>query len=206
MSRVPGASAPALAGLLVALVALFGAVPATAQGGTAADGSPGTEAARQYFTDTVLLNQDGEPMEFYSDVMAGKSVIINTLFTTCTGVCPMMGKTLARVQEHLGDRVGDDVVLVSISVDPVTDTPRRMKALAESFGARDGWYFLTGEPADVELVLSKLGQAVADKEAHSNVLLIGNDRTGLWKKAMGLAPVADLLPIVDSVVDDRGES
>ena len=101
-------------------------------------------AAAKYFTDVTLINQDGQPMRFYSDVLKGKVVVVNAFFTTCTSVCPPMNRNFEKIQNALGDRLGKDVFLVSISVDPTTDTPPRMKEYAQKFHARPGWLFLTG--------------------------------------------------------------
>jgi protein SCO1/2 len=162
------------------------------------------DAARNYFTDVQLVNQNGDTMRLYSDLIAGKIVIINSFFTSCTGSCPMMANAFGEIQKHLGDRLGKDVFLISISVDPVTDTPQKLKAYAARFHARPGWYFLTGTKANVDFALHKLGQYVDDKNDHFNVFILGNQRTGLWKKAFGLAKWGDLIPIVDSVVNDKG--
>src|SRR6185436_4415743 len=82
--------------------------------------------AEKYFSDVELINQDGQKMRFYSDVLKDKVVVINTFFTTCTGVCPPINRNLEKVQEALGDRLGKDAFLVSMSVDPETDTPARL--------------------------------------------------------------------------------
>jgi protein SCO1/2 len=149
-------------------------------------------------------SQDGRDMRFYSDLLQGKVVVISTMFATCTGACPVMGRTLAKVQTWLGERLGRDVHLISITVDPENDTPERLKALGETFGARPGWYFLTGEKANVEFALYKLGQRVENKEGHQSILLIGNEPTGLWKKAFGLSQAEAIIQIVDSVLNDQG--
>jgi cytochrome oxidase Cu insertion factor (SCO1/SenC/PrrC family) len=161
-------------------------------------------SAAEYFTNTLLLDQDGQEVQFYSDMLQGKIVVIDTIFTTCTGICPVMSQTFAKVQEHVGDRLGKDVHLISISVDPQTDTPARLKEFGARFGAKPGWHFLTGKKENVDFILYKLGQFSEDKESHKNIVLIGNEPTGLWKKAFGLAPPADLIKIVDSVVSDEG--
>jgi cytochrome oxidase Cu insertion factor (SCO1/SenC/PrrC family) len=160
--------------------------------------------AQAYFGDVPLVNQNGETMRFYTDLIRGRTVVIDVMFTGCTGACPVMSQTFAKVQDWLGDRLGKDVYLISISVDPVNDTPEKLKEYAAGFHAKPGWYFLTGKPDDVRAALGKLGQAVESPEAHQSVFLIGNDRTGLWKKALGLAAPEEILPIVDSVVNDRG--
>ncbi len=190
----------ALAALL--LLGLAGA-PAGAQ----ADGTPeapSVDPALHYFTDVELINQHGEPMRLYSDLLQGKVVLINTVFTACTGMCPMLSSTIEKIQAHVGDRVGDDVHLISISVDPENDTPEKLAELAERFHAERGWYFLTGEPRNVEIALRKLGQFTADPEAHQGILILGNEPTGLWKKAFGLAGAEAIIEVFDSVLHDEG--
>lgn len=170
------------------------------------DAEPVNEGAESYFTNVELVNQNGETMRLYRDLLHGKVVVINTLFTECTGICPVMTKTFQKIQEHVGDRLGKDVHLISISVDPENDTPEKLEAFAQKFDARPGWYFLTGSKENVDFALHKLGGYVEDRETHNNVFLVGNVTTGLWKKALGLAPARDLLPIVDSVLHDSGET
>lgn len=188
-----------LALLLVAGLAL---APATAwpQGTPAPAESP----AAHYFGEIPLVNQDGQTMRLYSDVLKGRVVVINAMFTQCTGACPLMSDNVAKIQDWLGDRLGKDIILVSISVDPANDTPAKLKEYAARFKARPGWYFLTGSKENVDAALTKLGQAVEAREAHTNLFLVGNDKTGLWKKAFGLAPAKDLIPVVESVLNDKG--
>lgn len=196
-TRAYGLAPPAK---LLELIDKVAARPAAVQAKPAAYRSP----AHQYFGDLRLIDQDGRERRLYSDLMENRTVVIDVMFTTCTGVCPLLSRNLQRIQEALGERVGKDVHLLSISVDPATDTPARLKEYAARYGAKPGWYFLTGSKADVEAALRKLGQWVESREAHQNLILIGNDRTGLWKKALGLAEPAELLPVVMSVADDRG--
>lgn len=160
--------------------------------------------AEKYFTNVELINQNGEPMRLYRDLLQGKVVVISTMFTECTAVCPMMSKTIERIQEHLGDHVGDDVHLISISVDPENDTPDKLKEYASRFHAKPGWYFLTGKKENVDQALYKLGGYVENRDDHQTLLIIGNETTGLWKKALGLAGAEKILPIVDSVLEDQG--
>src|SRR6266699_2360104 len=141
--------------------------------------------AHKYFTDVQLVNQNGEKMRFYTDLLQGKVVIINSFFGTCQGSCLPMNRNLERVQQALGDHVGKDVHIISISVDPTVDTPASLKEYAKKLHARPGWYFLTGEKRNVDFALTKLGQFVVDKQDHLNILIIRNERTGLWKKAFG---------------------
>ena len=159
--------------------------------------------AEKYFSDVELINQDGQKMRFYSDVLKDKVVVINTFFTTCTGVCPPINRTLERMQEALGDRLGKDAFLVSMSVDPETDTPSRLKEYSQRFHARPGWIFLTGKKENVDWALYKLGQYVETKDGHTTIIIIGNEPKGLWKKAFGMAKADELMKIVEDVINDR---
>lgn len=164
---------------------------------------PADTPAHKYFTDVELVNQNGEKMKFYSDLIQGKVVIINSFFATCQGSCLPLNQNLAKVQEALGDRLGKDVYILSISVDPVVDTPPNLKQYANKLKARPGWFFLTGSKENVDFALKKIGQYVDDKQDHLNIFIIGNERTGLWKKAFGLAKSEELVKVVDSVVNDQ---
>src|SRR3954453_15267800 len=159
--------------------------------------------AHKYFTDVELTNQNGEKMKFYSDLIQGKVVIINSFFATCRGSCLPLNQNLAKVQQALGDRLGKDVYILSISVDPTVDTPPNLKQYATKLNARPGWFFLTGPKENVEFGLKKIGQFVDDKQDHLNIFIIGNERTGLWKKAFGLAKSEELMKVVESVVNDQ---
>ncbi len=160
--------------------------------------------ARKYFSDVELVDQDGQTHRFYSDLLQGKTVVIEAFFTSCAGSCPVLGQKLAALQEWLGDRLGKDVYLLSFSVDPQHDTPARLKQYAGQLGARPGWFFLTGKKENVDWALYKVGHYVEQKEDHSNLLIMGNEATGLWKKIFGLAPSADLIHSLDGVLHDRG--
>lgn len=164
---------------------------------------PEQSAAQKYFSDVQLLNQNGEKMRLYSDLLQGKTVIINSFFASCQGSCLPLMRNLQKVQESLGDRLGKDAFIISISVDPAVDTPTSLKAYAKKVHARDGWYFLTGDKASVEFALKKIGQFVESKESHLNIFIIGNERTGLWKKAFGLAKSEEIVKVVDSVINDQ---
>ena len=192
-------------GLCLALCGVLWAV-GTTSGSLAQTKAGGENPAKSYFTDVELVNQNGQSMRFYSDLLQDKVVIINSFFTTCTSVCPPMSRNLEKVQEWLGDRLGKDVHIISISVDPVTDTPPMLKDYARKFNARPGWYFLGGKKANVETALRKLGQYVEARDDHTTVMIIGNLRTGLWKKAFGMAKPDELVKVVDSVLNDTGEA
>jgi protein SCO1 len=161
------------------------------------------EAAAAYFPNAVLLTQDNKPVRFFDDLLKGKVVIINFMFSTCTGVCPPMTANLAKVQEYLGARVGNGINMISISVDPTVDTPEALKKFAGNYKVKPGWYFLTGQPADLDLVLRKVGGYVKDKNDHTTLLMIGNVETGQWMKVFAMAKPAEIADAVIKVAESK---
>lgn len=158
------------------------------------------DASASYFPNLVLLTQENKPVKFYADLLQGKVVLINFLFTNCKGVCSPMTANLAKVQKYLGERVGREVTMISLSVDPVTDTPTVLKKYAESFKVQPGWYFLTGEKKNVDWVLYKLGGYVEDKQQHSSVLIIGNEATGEWIKVPAMSDPGEIANAVTKLL------
>lgn len=168
--------------------------------------SAGAESgSKKYFTDVLLVNQNGEKMRFYSDLLQGKVVVINSFFATCTGSCLPLNRNLEKLQKALGAHMGKEVYFLSISVDPTVDTPASLKAYAKKLNAGPGWYFLTGDKENVDFALLKIGQFVDNKNDHLNIFIIANERTGLWKKAFGLARDDELMKVVESVLNDKGQ-
>jgi protein SCO1/2 len=161
--------------------------------------------AGEYFKDVVLTDQNGHRVRLYEDVIKDRTVVMNSFFATCKGSCPIMTQTYASLQERFGDHVGKDLMLVSISVDPANDTPPRLAEYARKAKAKPGWLLLTGSKEEVALALKKIGQSSDTPEAHLNIMIVGNDRTGLWKKAFALAKPEEIAKIVDSVLNDHGE-
>ncbi|HEX6639677.1 MAG TPA: ABC transporter substrate-binding protein [Thermoanaerobaculia bacterium] len=157
------------------------------------------QAGLNYFTDVELVDQNGAKVRFYSDLLAGKVVVINSFFATCSGSCPVMSGTFRKIQTALGDRIGRDVHLVSITVDPETDTPDQLRKFAKAASAGPGWHLVTGSKENVSQALRKLGLLTETKETHTSVVLIGNEPKGVWKKAFGLADSDEIVRLVQEV-------
>ena len=169
----------------------------------AADDSKAVSPAERYFGDALLTNQEGKRLRLYSDILKGNVVIINSFYSRCSSVCRVTIPVFKQLQDNLGERVGKDVRLVSITVDPQNDTPEVLRQYAAGVGAKPGWDFLTGDKQTVDQVLYKFGLYTDAKEDHSNVFIVGNEPTGLWKKVLGIAPPYEILRSVESVLDDR---
>jgi cytochrome oxidase Cu insertion factor (SCO1/SenC/PrrC family) len=149
--------------------------------------------------DVELLDQNGRNIHFYTDVVKGHTVVINFIFTTCTTICPPLGATFARVQKELGDK--PDVRFISISVDPATDTPERLKSWAAKFHGGENWTLVTGDKPQVDELLRALGASSASREDHSPTVLIGNDAHGSWTRTYGLAKTSQIIQLIDNAAN-----
>ncbi|PVZ42278.1 cytochrome oxidase Cu insertion factor (SCO1/SenC/PrrC family) [Pseudomonas sp. CC120222-01a] len=151
----------------------------------------GTRDAQTWFTDTVLKDQNGRELRFYSDVLKDKVVMLNVIFTHCTDACPLITRKLRDVRDAMGPALASQVTFVSISSDPLNDTPAALKAFAEKQGVDSAnWLFLTGDKADVDLVLGRIGQFLPSPEQHSTQLIAGDVAGKRWSKIRPDAPPA----------------
>ena len=159
--------------------------------------------AQKYFTDTVLVDQNGKSQRLFTDLMKDKVVIVEVFHTDCANVGPPIHANFRKIQSGLADRAAEYRIL-SITIDPLNDTPPVLKKFATTNKAETNWFFLTGDKPNVDLVLKKFGLYADKKEDHLTIIIIGNVRTGLWKKAFGLAKPDELISVVRSVLDDKG--
>lgn len=161
--------------------------------------------AGQYFKDIVLTDQNGNRVRLYEDVIKDRTIVMNSFFATCKGACPIMTATYTALQNRFAEHLGKDLMFVSITVDPANDTPPKLAEYARKAKAKPGWLLLTGSKDEVTRALKKIGQYSDTPEAHMNIMIVGNDRTGLWKKAFALAKQDDIAGIINSVLNDPGD-
>ena len=135
-----------------------------------------------YFPNVPLVTQDGQTVRLYDDLIKDKIVLINFIYASCKEVCPLVTARMAQLQKALGDHVGRDIFLYSISLDPLHDTPAVLKQHAEAFHAGPGWLFLTGKPEDIAIVRYKLGERGKGLTDHGNGAMAGNGATGEWER------------------------
>ncbi|MGH6782776.1 MAG: SCO family protein, partial [Sphingomonadaceae bacterium] len=159
-----------------AIVALLGSVA----GSNAAPG--GSPWGAGYLPNVPVITQDGKTLQFYDDVIKDKFVVISFIYTTCRDICPVMTARLAQAKDKLGDLVGSRIFFVSISIEPEVDTPDKLKNYAEVFQTGPGWLFLTGKPADINVLRHKLGERSRKVFEHRSDIMLGNDATGEWAK------------------------
>ena len=142
-----------------------------------------------YFTDSELYTQDGKRVRFYSDVLKGRTVVFNTIYTNCKDACPLILQQLLQVRAKLGDAFGRDVFFVTLTSDPERDSPQALKKYAQEQSADvPGWTYLTGKKGDIDLILRRLGQWSAAVESHSTQLIAWSFVTDRGRKMMPSLP------------------
>lgn len=151
--------------------------------------------ARTRISDIPVRDQNGRRLKFYTDLVKDKTVAIDFIFTSCTTICPSLTATFRRVQEDLATRA-PAVQLISVSVDPMTDTPARLREYATRFKAGPGWTFVTGDKADIDSLLLELGAAATNASDHTPTILVSNDVTGYRTRANGLSSPATLVKVM----------
>jgi protein SCO1/2 len=167
-------------------------------------------AARVTLHDIQLVDVDGNPVRFKSEAVGDHIVVVSFIYTSCSTICPVTSAILAEVRDHLanklGERFGRDVKFISLTVDPVTDTPERLKDYAASFGSAGGWLWLTGEKSRVDKVLTGLGAYTADFTRHSGAVLVGDARSGSWTRLFGIPNPSHIVDRVEQLLAPREDA
>ena len=173
--------------VLLAGVAVPGDIGAqTSQAQTKRVKTPRERLAEKSFPNVTLTTHEGKKVKFYDDLLKDKIVLINFMYVKCEGTCPGTTANLVRVQQLLGDRVGKDIFMYSITLKPEEDTPKVLADYAKAYKVKPGWQFLTGNPKDIELLRQKLGfidrdpVRDANKSNHIGMLRWGNEPHTLW--------------------------
>jgi protein SCO1/2 len=156
-----------------------------AAGFACAQNAPIPAPATVELPDVVLINQHGQRVHFTSDVAKDHILVVTTFFTECAAVCPITGQKYAQLAKLLGKRLGHDVVLVSVSVDPENDTPAHMRKWSNQFHVRRGWSLLTGDKPELDRLLKSLGLYVEAAQRHQSGVMIGS-RTAGWVRVSAL--------------------
>ena len=194
-----------VAGLGAATLAGLAVRPAAA----APDGARRGGARATAWPNVTLYTHEGQAVTFYDDLIRGKVVAINMMYADCEGICPVTTSNLVRVQALLGARVGRDVFMYSLTLQPELDTPSRLKEYAAMHGVQPGWVFLTGARADIEQLRYRLGffdpNPVVDraKATHTGMVRIGHDGYDRWTSAAALATPEQIMVTINHVARAR---
>jgi cytochrome oxidase Cu insertion factor (SCO1/SenC/PrrC family) len=153
--------------------------------------------------DVKVFNEEGKQVRFYSDLVKNKVVLLNFFYTSCTFICEMQGENLRQLRDKLGARLGREVFLISVSMDPERDTPQKLKYWARAFGVKPGWTLVSSNNVAMSRMLKILtGENPGSKEMHSSAVFIGNDKTGVWLSTDGLSEPEMLLSLIDKLTHD----
>jgi protein SCO1/2 len=153
----------------------------------------------------TVYTHEGRAMRFYDDLIRDKVVAISMTYAQCTASCPATMGNLIRVQQMLGDRIGRDVFMLSITLFPEVDSPKVLKQYTEKFGVGPGWQFLTGAPADIESLRFALGFYDPDpavdaiRTQHANMIRIGNAAYDRWTMSPGLVRPEQIIATINHV-------
>lgn len=151
--------------------------------------------------DLAVVDQDGVKRRFYSDLIKDKVVILSFFFTSCPSMCPVMNNTLGKLQTNLGDRLGKDVFIVTVTKDPETDTPARLKTWGKSLHLKPGWTMITGDVKTIGKIVRDFTGDPLGQDMHNTIFLVGNDKTGSWADLSGYASPSELRQQIDAFVN-----
>jgi protein SCO1 len=171
--------------------------------GVRAAGAPAqSSSGAAYFSNAVLQTHDGKSVRFYDDLLKGKLVVINMMYTSCSGICPANTANMKSVQEALGARVGKDIFMYSLSLRPQFDTPDALSAYVRQYDIQPGWTFLTGKPAEMEAIRRKLGfydsdpLLDADIARHTGMVRVGKVAADRWCMVPALSTTRQIVSTI----------
>jgi len=147
----------------------------------------------------IMVRDSFDREQPLSHLLKDQIVVVNFVFTSCTTICPVLNATMQELEKRLQHRLGNGVILVSISVDPANDTPQKLRAHAEKLGAGAHWHWLTGRPAEITQLLKAFSVPIGRPENHPPLVLIGNASTDCWLRWVGIAAPQTLLDAVNTL-------
>lgn len=163
----------------------------------------GSEKTQVKFADVTLVDQNGKTVQLEKDLINNKIVVMSFIYTSCTTVCPVVSSIMGKVQKQLGARVGTEVQLVSISIDPQRDDAKRLNEYARTFQNGPGWSWLTGSTQSVNETLKGLGSFSGDFKNHQPLILVGDGNSRHWTRYYGFTDPLVLSREVEKLSGER---
>lgn len=147
--------------------------------------------------DLKFIDHEGRPVSFNEDLAEGHLLVVNFNYTTCESICPVGNQIMALVDRRLEGRAGRPVRLVSIAIDPATDTPEKLREARAAFEASGRWFWLTGGRSAIDAILSAFDAQVYDIELHDPVFLVGDPAKGRFVKSLSMPDPDELLLAIE---------
>lgn len=144
--------------------------------------------------DVEVVTHEGKTVRFYSDLVKGRNVAVNFIFTNCSTICPASGAMFATLQKQ-----SRDLHFISISIDPAYDTPKRLTAWSKKFRSDAGWTLITGKQANIDAILKALGGPEGRSQDHNPLTIIGSDTTRTWRRLYGFPGSEKIAETVNEV-------
>jgi len=152
--------------------------------------------------DVKLVRQDGTPVSLAAEMDDGRAVVLNFIFTSCQDICPLMTQTFAAFQRKLGGEAAR-VHLMSISIDPEQDTPKRLREYAARFKAGPGWTYYTGTEAASVAAQKAFNVYLGDKMSHTVVTFMRSAPGASWRRLDGFATPDELVQHYHALIAAR---
>ncbi len=166
-----------------------------------------TIASAAHQTHLVLPNimvRDSQNREYrLLELLQHQVAVVNFIFTSCTTICPVLSATMQAVEEQLHDQLGENAILISISVDPAKDTPEKLRTYAEKFDAGPHWHWLTGRPSEINQLLKAFGIPNGRPEDHPPIMLVGHAGTRNWSRWVGIPSPEVIIEAVDALAKNH---
>lgn len=147
--------------------------------------------------DLIVFDQNGKELKFYTDLVKNKKVIVNFIFTSCNGICPSTGRHFSKLQTALGKRLGTDVFMITITTDPKTDTPERLKAWSNKYNPAAGWTLVTGSTDNITRLLQIFTGDGPNTGYHVPAICLVDDIKKSQNWTYGLAPLEEIIRMAD---------
>lgn len=149
--------------------------------------------------DVTLVNQDGKKIRL-RELLSGKRVtMVDFIFTTCTTICPVLSAGFSNFQRKIGPE-SKNVQLVSISIDPENDNPKKLREYLKRYDAKPGWEFLTGSRQDIDKVIKAMDAYTTNKMSHLPLALLFAPASERWVRIYGLIGTSDLMAEYEKVL------
>lgn len=140
----------------------------------------------------TLKREDGRAAAFPAEFEDGRPVVMTFIYSSCKALCPVMSHVLVDLQKKLGDQA-ERVHMMSVTLDPEYDTPKRLSAYAKSLGAGKQWNHYTGSQADIIRLEKAFNVYYGDKMNHGAIFFVRSSPGQPWVRIQGFVKTDQLI-------------